>query len=73
LRVVQPSFVVSSLSDGISRKIFQIPELEEVIGNRASRRAKGRGQSDGWVPSKVGDTERDEQQTQWGSATRRTL
>jgi len=35
LRVVQPPFVVGSLVGGISFKIFQIPELEEVIANRA--------------------------------------
>jgi hypothetical protein len=44
LRVAQPPFVVSSLVGGISFKIFQIPKLEEVIANRALRRAEGRGQ-----------------------------
>lgn len=38
------SIVVSSLIGGISFKIFQIPELEEVIQNRVLGRAEGRGQ-----------------------------
>jgi hypothetical protein len=30
--------------------------MEEVIENRALRRAEGRGHCDGWVPSTVSDT-----------------
>jgi len=43
------SIVVSSLIGGISVKIFQIPELEEVMQNRAIGRAEGAEHCDGCV------------------------
>jgi len=72
LRVVQPPFEVSSLIGGIGFKIFQIPELEEVIENRALRQAEATKLCDGWVPSTVKQQQSHMAQTCWGSATRLT-